>query len=77
LASSVGLSYYRLSGELVKHYSSASGLINNEFIPGICSVVKRTEDGERELVLGSKYGLVKAEASKLLVSNPPESRFIV
>ncbi|MCQ6498173.1 hypothetical protein, partial [Vibrio parahaemolyticus] len=38
---------------------------------------KRTEDGERELVLCSKYGLVKAESSKLLVSNTPESRFIV
>ncbi|MGY0599776.1 AraC family transcriptional regulator, partial [Vibrio sp. JZG10] len=77
LASSVGLSYYHLSGELVKHYSSASGLMNNEFLPGICSVIQQKEGGERELVLGSKYGLVKAEASKLLVSNPPESKFIV
>ncbi|MDF5371825.1 AraC family transcriptional regulator, partial [Vibrio parahaemolyticus] len=77
LASSVGLSYYHLSGELVKHYSSSSGLMNNEFLPGICSVIQQTEVGERELVLGSKYGLVKAEASKLLVSNPPESKFIV
>ncbi|ELB2936274.1 helix-turn-helix domain-containing protein [Vibrio alginolyticus] len=77
LASSVGLSYYHLSGELVKHYSSSSGLMNNEFLPGICSVIQQTEIGERELVLGSKYGLVKAEASKLLVSNPPESKFIV
>lgn len=77
LASSVGLSYYHLSGELVKHYSSSSGLMNNEFLPGICSVIQQKEGGERELVLGSKYGLVKAEASKLLVSNPPESKFIV
>ncbi|MEF1303229.1 AraC family transcriptional regulator, partial [Vibrio owensii] len=38
LASSVGLSYYHLSGPLMKHYSSASGLINNEFLPGVCNV---------------------------------------
>ncbi|PFG46019.1 transcriptional regulator, AraC family [Vibrio sp. ES.051] len=77
LASSIGLSYYHLSGELLKHYSSASGLINNEFLPGVCSVIQGTAEGERELVLGSKYGLVKAKASKLLLSNPPESRLIV
>ncbi|CAM2809874.1 helix-turn-helix domain-containing protein [Vibrio mytili] len=77
LASSVGLSYYRLSGELVKHYSSVSGLINNEFLPGICSAVRRLEDGKRELVIGSKYGLVKADASTLLVSNSPKTRFII
>ncbi|MBR9787279.1 MAG: helix-turn-helix domain-containing protein [Vibrionaceae bacterium] len=77
LASSVGLSYYQLSGELVKRFSSSSGLINNEFLPGICTVIQREEGEDRELVLGSKYGLVKAKASTLLVSNAPESTFIV
>jgi AraC family chitin signaling transcriptional activator len=77
LASSVGLSYYHLSGELVKHFSSSSGLINNEFLPGICTVIQGDEDQDSELVLGSKYGLVKAKASTLRVSNAPESTFIV
>ncbi len=77
LASSVGLSYYRLSGELVKHFSSSSGLINNEFLPGICTVIERVSQNESDLILGSKYGLVKVEASKLLVSKAPESKFIV
>ncbi len=77
IASSVGLSYYTLSGELVKHFSSSSGLINNEFLPGICTEIERTDQNERDLILGSKYGLVKVEASKLLVSKAPESKFIV
>jgi len=77
LASSVGLSYYHLSGQLIKHYSSLSGLINNEFLPGICNIIRRTEDSERQLILGSHYGLVKADSSKLLVSNAPESKPIV
>jgi AraC family chitin signaling transcriptional activator len=77
LASSVGLSYYHLSGQLIKHFSSSSGLINNEFLPGICTVIKGGKGGESELILGSKFGLVKVEASKLQVSNAPESKFIV
>ncbi|MGP8306611.1 helix-turn-helix domain-containing protein [Vibrio sp. YIC-376] len=77
LASSVGLSYYRLSGQLIKHFSSSSGLINNEFLPGICSVIQGEKEGESELILGSKFGLVKVETSKLQVSNAPESKFIV
>ena len=77
LASSVGLSFYNLSGKLVKHFSSSSGLINNEFLPGICTDMQGEEGGGSELVLGSKYGLVKAKASTLLVSNAPESTFIV
>ncbi len=77
LASSVGLSYYRLSGELIKHFSSSSGLINNEFLPGVCTVLEKAKSNERDLILGSKYGLVKVEASKLLVSKAPESKFIV
>ncbi len=77
LASSVGLSYYRLSGELIKHFSASSGLINNEFLPGICTVIDKAKGNERDVVLGSKYGLVKVEASKLLVSKAPESKFIV
>lgn len=77
LASSVGLSYYHLSGQLMKHYSSASGLINNEFLPGVCNVIRRSEDSDRQLIFGSQYGLVKADSSKLLVSNTPESQLIV
>ncbi|KIF44666.1 AraC family transcriptional regulator [Vibrio owensii 47666-1] len=77
LASSVGLSYYHLSGRLMKHYSSASGLINNEFLPGVCNVIRRSEDSDRQLIFGSQYGLVKADSSKLLVSNTPESQLIV
>ncbi len=77
LASSVGLSYYHLSGQLMKHYSSSSGLINNEFLPGVCNTIRRAEDSDRQLIFGSQYGLVKADASKLLVSNTPESKLIV
>lgn len=77
LASSVGLSYYHLSGQLMKHYSSTSGLINNEFLPGVCNTVRDAEDSDRQLIFGSQYGLVKADSSKLLVSNTPESKLIV
>lgn len=77
LASSVGLSYYHLSGQLMKHYSSSSGLINNEFLPGVCNLIRRSEDSDRQLIFGSQYGLVKADSSKLLVSNTPESKLIV
>ncbi|MGY0616248.1 helix-turn-helix domain-containing protein [Vibrio sp. FJH11] len=77
LASTVGLSYYRLSGQLIKHFSSSSGLINNEFLPGICTAILGEKGDESELILGSKFGLVKVEASKLQISNAPESKFIV
>lgn len=77
LASTVGLSYYRLSGQLIKHFSSSSGLINNEFLPGICTAIRGEKGDESELILGSKFGLVKVEAKKLQVSNAPESKFIV
>ncbi|MDV6253088.1 helix-turn-helix domain-containing protein [Vibrio sp. EA2] len=77
LASSVGLSFYNLSGELVKHFSASSGLLNNEFLSGVCTVIKRIEGESSELVFGSKFGLVKANTSALLVSHPPESRFLV
>ncbi|MGR5549424.1 helix-turn-helix domain-containing protein [Vibrio sp. DNB22_12_1] len=76
LASSVGLSYYHLSGQLLKHYSSSSGLINNEFLSGVCSANQRTDGSEQQLIFGSKFGLVKANTSKLLVSQSPESKII-
>ncbi|RIW06326.1 helix-turn-helix transcriptional regulator, partial [Vibrio harveyi] len=62
---------------LMKHYSSSSGLINNEFLPGVCNLIRRSEDSDRQLIFGSQYGLVKADSSKLLVSNTPESKLIV
>ncbi|MGR5278595.1 AraC family transcriptional regulator [Vibrio rotiferianus] len=77
LSSSVGLSYYRLSGELVKHYSSASGLINNEFTSGVCNQLSHPESNHKTLVFGSKYGLVKADSTTLLVSKSPESKVII
>ncbi|MGR5236588.1 helix-turn-helix domain-containing protein [Vibrio alfacsensis] len=77
LASSVGLSYYHLSGQIFKQYSSSSGLINNEFLPGVCSVIQQPDGSERQLIFGSKFGLVKANTSKLLVSKAPDSKLIV
>ncbi|WP_322803775.1 helix-turn-helix domain-containing protein [Vibrio alfacsensis] len=76
LSSSVGLSYYRLSGQLLMHFPSSSGLINNEFLMGVCDI-RHGGRRERTLFFGSQYGLVKADASTLLVSNTPESKLIV
>ncbi|GAD75893.1 AraC family transcriptional regulator [Vibrio azureus] len=89
LASSVGLSYYDLAGQLKKTYSSSFGLINNEFLPGVCTSIpiddthfvnktgSNKDTGNLRLVFGSQYGLIQTNAQSLLRSHPPESKLIV
>ncbi|MDF2155273.1 AraC family transcriptional regulator [Vibrio sp. CAU 1672] len=77
LSSSTGLSFYNLAGDLVKHFSSSSGLITNEFLPGTCEMARRGDEHDRIMYFGSKYGLVSAEPANLLVASVPEFRLII
>ncbi|GEM74750.1 AraC family transcriptional regulator [Vibrio sagamiensis] len=81
LASSVGLSYYNLEGQLLNSYSSSFGLIYNEFLPGVCTSTIDTNSShninQQGLVFGSIYGLVQANASQLLHTHTPESKIII
>ncbi len=71
-ASSKGLSFYRYSGELIKHFSAPFGLMNNEFIPDSCSY----DPIQDELIFGSRFGLVFAKQEQLLEAGLPESRVL-
>ncbi len=75
LSSSRGLTLYSLDGEVKKHFGEPYGLINNEFLPGIC-----TSNGNPDypqIVIGSTQGLVKVSAEELAVSRLPNSPIIV
>ncbi len=73
LTTSSGLSYYTVDGVLEKHFGKPFGIINNEFIPRLCSA---SEDGTGRLILGSRYGLITVLPDELLVSQIPTSRVI-
>lgn len=75
LSSSRGLTLYTSNGDVKKHFGEPYGLINNEFLPGIC-----TSNGASDypqLVIGSTQGLVKVSADELAVSRLPNSPVIV
>lgn len=73
LTSSVGLSRYSPQGELVHHYGEPFGLINNEFLPGLCSY---SNDNQRTLLLGANSSLVKVNTHQLVVSKLPDIQVI-
>lgn len=75
LSSSSGLTLYSFDGVIKKHFSEPHGLINNEFLPGICT---STQDlSEPRLLIGSTQGMVIVSAEQLEVSNLPNSPVIV
>lgn len=77
VASSIGLSYYHLDGQLSKHFGSRSGIMSNEFVEGACATNLAHDSEQTSLVLGSKYGLVFAKRDDLMVSTLPEPRVVV
>jgi len=74
LTSSIGLSRYSAQGDLIHHYGEPFGLINNEFLAGLCSY---SNDNERTLLLGAKSSLVKVNTHQLVVSKLPDIRIII
>lgn len=73
LTSSAGLSRYSEKGHLVHHYGEPFGIINNEFLPGLCSY---SNDHQRTILLGSNTSLVKVNTHELVVSRLPEIEVI-
>ncbi|MCW8333076.1 AraC family transcriptional regulator [Vibrio paucivorans] len=71
LTSSTGLSHYNESGHLRKHFGEPFGLLNNEFVAGLCD---RSFDGANQLILGVRKGLIKVNADELLVDPLPEQQ---
>ena len=68
-ATSKGLSFYKHDGRLMKHFGAPFGLVNNEFLPDICSY----DPIRDELIFGSLYGLVLAKQNELISAELPDS----
>ncbi len=75
LASSQGLTLYDLNGDIKKHFGEPYGLINNEFLPGVCSSNHNTK--YPQLVIGSTQGLVSVFAEELAVSHLPNLPIVI
>lgn len=73
LTSSAGLSRYSQAGSLKQHYGEPFGLINNEFIPGLCSY---SSDSEHVVLLGSLTSVVKVDTQQLAESKLPEIQVV-
>ncbi len=74
-SSSRGLTLYSLKGDVKKHFGEPYGLINNEFLPGICT--SNDDSDYPQIVIGSTQGLVRVSAEELSVSRLPSSPTIV
>lgn len=75
LSSSRGLTLYNYQGAVKKHFGEPYGLINNEFLPGVCA--SSLSSAYPQLVIGSALGLVKVSAEELSVSSLPHSPVII
>ncbi|WP_070963535.1 helix-turn-helix domain-containing protein [Vibrio sonorensis] len=73
LTSSAGLTHYQLSGSIENHFGYPYGLINNEFLSGMCS---NGSSAKPSIVLGSKHGLVLADTSQLISSYLPQPKLV-
>jgi AraC family chitin signaling transcriptional activator len=70
LTSSKGLSFYSHDGIQQKNFSAPFGLVNNEFLPNICT------SNQDELLLGSQRGIVRVFPKQLLATAVPASRVL-
>lgn len=75
LSSSRGITLYNLKGEVKKHFGEPYGLINNEFLPGVCTSGRNEK--YPQIIMGSTHGLVKVASDELAVSRLPHSPTIV
>ncbi|WP_348983332.1 AraC family transcriptional regulator [Vibrio sinaloensis] len=73
LTSSSGLSRYASSGELLAHYGEPLGLINNEFIAGLCSF---SSGNLSRLVLGARQSFIEVDTEQLIDSAMPQVEVI-
>lgn len=70
LTTSKGLSYYSDDGQLQRHFGAPFGLVNNEFLPDVCSV----DESKEHFIFGSKLGVIYASETELLAAHLPESQ---
>ncbi|WP_145997860.1 AraC family transcriptional regulator [Vibrio sp. vnigr-6D03] len=70
LSTSKGLSFYSNEGQLLHHYGAPFGLINNEFLPDVCSVAPNGDN----LIFGSKLGIIMTSEKALKATQLPLSR---
>ena len=70
LSTSKGLSFYSVKGELNRHFGAPFGLVNNEFLPGVCGV----DPDLSQLIFGSKLGVIYASETELLAAELPSSQ---
>ncbi|KJY83435.1 AraC family transcriptional regulator [Vibrio galatheae] len=73
LTSSTGLSRYTSDGRIVQHYGEPFGVINNEFLPDMCSF---ESSSERVILLGAESTLVKVDTEQLVASQLPSTQVI-
>ncbi|CCN48460.1 putative arabinose operon control protein fused with periplasmic ligand-binding sensor domain [Vibrio nigripulchritudo MADA3029] len=70
LSTSKGLSFYSNEGQLLHHYGAPFGLINNEFLPDVCSVGPNGDS----LIFGSKLGVILTSETALKATQLPQSK---
>ena len=63
LTSSAGLSYYDQNANIIKHIGSPFGVLNNEFISSVCDP---SNNGDNDLLLGTRSGLIQVSEAALL-----------
>ncbi len=73
LTTSKGLSFYSHEGLLQRHFGAPFGIVNNEFLPDVCSV----DESKEHFIFGSKLGVIYASETALLAAHLPESQVIV
>ncbi|NVD06168.1 helix-turn-helix domain-containing protein [Vibrio sp. JPW-9-11-11] len=73
LTSSSGLSRYANSGQLLAHYGEPLGLINNEFVAGLCGY---SSDNQTQLVLGARDSFIEIDTERLSKAPLPKVEVI-
>ncbi|MCG9679566.1 helix-turn-helix domain-containing protein [Vibrio sp. Isolate24] len=74
MTSSAGLTRYTSNGEIAAHFGEPLGLVNNEFLSGLCSL---GSESQQNLLLGSRRNLVKVDTQSLSMSHPPKVQAII
>ncbi|WP_341664956.1 helix-turn-helix domain-containing protein [Vibrio sp.] len=75
LSSTVGLTRYDSSGQILQHYGEPFGLVDNELQAGLCA--SGTAFNRESLFLGSKEDLIVVDIENLTVGSVPKSRIIL
>lgn len=73
LTSTKGISFYNASGLLQAHFPPPFGIVSNEFLLDACTL----SPNGKQLLLGSKLGIVKISTQQLLNINTSENDILV